>query len=150
MNTIIWILLGAAFVWYWADTTKAREIAIVHGRRACKEMNLQFLDGTVVRYSTRFKRGQNGQVHLARDFNFEFTSNGIQRYPGHIRLLGRYLQVMDLQYTCPEEQQTSNLIMFAEYSEDTLPGDNNPSNTVDLTNCRGSIDTPTFRSREND
>ncbi|WP_422132853.1 DUF3301 domain-containing protein [Endozoicomonas sp. ALD040] len=134
MNIIIWMLLGAAFAWYWADTTKAREIAIMHGRRACKEMNLQLLDGTVVRYSTRFKRSPDGQMRLARDFSFEFTPDGIQRYPGHIRLLGQYLQVVNLQYTNPEEQQTSNLIMSTEYSEDTQPKNNNPSDAVDLTN----------------
>ncbi len=132
------MLLGAAFAWYWADTTKAREVAILHGRRACKEMNLQFLDGTVVRYSTRFKRGPGGQMYLARDFSFEFTPNGVQRYPGHIRLLGKYLQVMDLQYTRPEEQQTSNLIMSTEYSEESQPKNNNPSNVVDLANYRGT------------
>ncbi|WP_051785876.1 DUF3301 domain-containing protein [Endozoicomonas numazuensis] len=138
MDIIIWMLLGAAVAWYWADTTKAREVAIMHGRRACKDMNLQLLDGTVVRYSTRFKRGPGGQMCLARDFSFEFTPNGIQRYPGHIRLLGKYLQVMDLQYTGPEEQQTSNLIMSTEYSEDTQPKNNNPSNVVDLANYRGT------------
>ncbi len=108
----------------------------MHGRRACKEMNLQFLDGTVVRYSTRFKRGPDGQMHLARDFSFEFTTNGNQRYPGHIGLIGKYLQIMDLQYTGSEEQQTSNLILSAEYSEDTQPKSSTPPKVVDLQSYR--------------
>ncbi|WP_062261879.1 DUF3301 domain-containing protein [Endozoicomonas arenosclerae] len=138
MDIIIWMLIGAAFAWYWADTTKAREIAIRHGKRACKDMNLQFLDGTVVRYSSRPRRGPDGQIHLARDFSFEFTPDGIRRYPGHIRLLGKYLQIMDLQYTRPEEEQSSNLILSTEYSEDPKPQSTHSSNVVDLSRYRGT------------
>ncbi|MRI34074.1 DUF3301 domain-containing protein [Endozoicomonas sp. OPT23] len=118
MDVLLWILLGAAVIWYWSDTSKAREVAIQHGRRACKDMNLQFLDGTVIRYSTRPKRGPNGQMCLCRDFGFEFTDDGIRRYTGHIQLLGQRLKKMNLDYHREgEEEASSNLIMDAEYSK---------------------------------
>ena len=122
MDVLLWILLGAAVMWYWSDTSKAREIAIQHGRRACKEMNLQFLDGTVVRYSTRPKRAPGGQMTLCRDFSFEFTDDGIRRHPGHIQLLGRRLKMLDLDYHRDDQDTpSSNLIMEAEYSEEHQP-----------------------------
>ncbi len=116
MDVLIWILLGAVVIWYWSDTSKAREMAIQHGRRACKDMNLQFLDGTVVRYSTRPKRAPGGQMVLCRDFSFEFTNDGIRRYPGHIQLLGGRLKMMDLDYAAKEQDSpSSNLILETEY-----------------------------------
>lgn len=109
----------ALAAWYWSDTSKAREMAITHGKRACRDMNLQFLDGTVVRYKTRPRRGPDGQMCLARDFSFEFTPDGIRRYPGHIRLLGRRLQMLDVQYTGDGDNSEANVILSASYERET-------------------------------
>ncbi|WP_236632010.1 DUF3301 domain-containing protein [Endozoicomonas montiporae] len=118
MDTILWIFPALLALWYWSDTSKAREIAITHGKRACKDMNLQFLDGTVVRYKTRPKRGPDGQMCLSRDFSFEFTPDGIRRYPGHIRLLGVRLQMMDIQYPDEAGAQDNNVILSASYKKE--------------------------------
>lgn len=137
MDVLLWILLGAAVVWYWSDTSKAREIAIQHGRRACKEMNLQFLDGTVVRYSTRPKRGPTGEMCFCRDFSFEFTDDGVRRYPGHIQLLGQRLKMMNLDYHQEDsETQSSSLIMDTEYSEEKTKETTSP--IVSLSDYRSS------------
>lgn len=136
MDVILWIALGAIIAWYWADTSKARELAIAHGRRACKDMTLQFLDGTVVRYRTRPQRGANGQICLARDFSFEFTTDGIRRYPGHIRLVGQYLQIMDLQYSDETEDTDSNLILDTPFTREKEPAPDTPESVVNLADYR--------------
>ncbi|MET4693409.1 hypothetical protein V5J35_003493 [Endozoicomonas sp. NE40] len=118
MDTVIWIIPAALAFWYWSDTSKAREVAITHGKRACRDMNLQFLDGTVVRYKTRPRRGPDGQMCLARDFSFEFTPDGIRRYPGHIRLLGSRLQMMDIQSPDQSTEHDTNVILSASYRKE--------------------------------
>ena len=135
MEVLIWLSLGGIIAWYWASTTKAREIAIAHGRRACKEMNVQFLDGTVVRYSSKPKRGPSGQMCLCRDFSFEFTTDGANRYPGHIRLLGTHLQIMDLDYAKPDEAESNHLILNTEYRREDPP-EKTSSNVIELSQFR--------------
>ncbi|MGI9274788.1 MAG: DUF3301 domain-containing protein [Endozoicomonas sp.] len=122
MDVIFWMAAAAIVLWYWADTTKARELAIAHGRRACRDLQHQFLDGTVVRYRTRTARSSSGQVCLARDFSFEFTTDGINRYPGHIRMLGQRLQMLDLQYQDPDHDSTSNLILSTTSRDEECNG----------------------------
>lgn len=128
LNVFFWIFLFVLAGWYWSDTSKAREMAIAHGKRACKDMNLQFLDETVVRFRTTAKRGPEGQMRLARDFSFEFTPDGIRRYPGHVRLLGNRLQMLDIQYEGTDPNKESNLILSASYSKET----DQPQNVVRL------------------
>ena len=128
LNILFWIFVLALAGWYWSDTSKAREKAIAHGKRACKDMNLQFLDGTVVRFRTTARRGSDGQVRLARDFSFEFTPDGIRRHPGHVRLLGNRLQMLDIQYEGSDTEKESNLILSASYTRET----DQPSNVVRL------------------
>lgn len=115
MDTILWIIPAALAFWYWSDTSKAREIAIAHGKRACRDMNLQLLDGTVVRYKTRLRRSSGGQMCLVRDFSFEFTPDGIRRYPGHIRLLGSRLQMLDIQSPDLSGEHDTSVILSASY-----------------------------------
>lgn len=118
MNAVLWLSFFTLAFWYWSDTSKAREIAIRHGKKACDDMNLQFLDGTAVRFRTVPKRGPDGHMCWARDFSFEFTTDGIRRYPGHVRLLGSRLQMLDIHYSDSEEKPDSNLIMTASYASE--------------------------------
>ena len=118
MDTVLWIIPAALAFWYWSDTSKAREIAIAHGKRACRDMNLQLLDGTVVRYKTRLRRSPGGQMCLARDFSFEFTPDGIRRYPGHIRLLGSRLQMLDIQSPDLSGEHDTSVILSASYRKE--------------------------------
>lgn len=55
---------------------------------------------------------------LARDFSFEFTPDGIRRYPGHIRLLGSRLQMMDIQSPDQSTEHDTNVILSASYRKE--------------------------------
>ena len=83
------VLLGfAALVWFWFDSLKAREHALVAGPRACKRSGLQFLDQTVECVSLRIARNDDGRVVLRRVYRFEFTDNGVSRRIGTIVMMG--------------------------------------------------------------
>ena len=94
----------------------------MHGKRACRDLNVQFLDETVVRFKTRARRAADGQMRLARDFSFEFTPDGLQRFAGHVRLLGSRLQMLDLQYEGGNTDNNKNLILSASYVRENNTG----------------------------
>ena len=91
---LILIAAIAAFVWYWVDSLRASEIATRAARRACEQDDVQFLDDTVVCVRTRPARDDNGQMCLARRYQFEFSDTGNDRRTGAIRMLGQRVDMV--------------------------------------------------------
>ena len=85
---IIFIVVGA-LVWFWFDSIGAKEKARVTGRDYCSKGNVQFLDDTVALSKLRLKRNSLGRLNFYREFKFEFSSSGDDRYIGVISLLGQ-------------------------------------------------------------
>lgn len=119
MNALLWLTPVILFFFYWFDTAAAKELAVRHGHKACKDINVQFLDESVVRYRTRVQRGYSGNLCFARDFRFEFTADGRVRYQGFIRLLGKRLQTLDMDLPDNDQSDAHHLILNASYSRDT-------------------------------
>jgi len=104
-EVLIWILLVAALVWYWLDSMRSNEIARGLGRNACNRANVLFLDDSVALSRIRLQRNTAGRLGLYREYRFEFTSDGSQRYKGRLALLGRQLKLLQLDpYRVPPEQ----------------------------------------------
>lgn len=82
------LLIILPLSWLWWEGLGAKEIARAHGKRICREHNVLFLDDTVALTMLRIRRDASGQVRIFRRFGFEFTSDGDQRYQGHIDMLG--------------------------------------------------------------
>jgi hypothetical protein len=82
------LLLLAALVWLWFDSMRARERALVLGKRACERDGLLFLDETVECVSLGFARDANGRMALRRTYNFEFSDTGNNRRSGSVVMLG--------------------------------------------------------------
>ena len=91
---ILLILLAAFF---WIDSLRARERAVVAGRAACERYTVQFLDDTVAFERLRLRRDEEGRVKLARTYTFEFSDTGNNRRQGAIVLLGARLQEVQLE-----------------------------------------------------
>ena len=121
MNALLWLVPVFLAFFYWFDTAEAKEAAVVHGRKACKDINVQFLDESVVRFDSKVQRGYSGSLCFSRHFRFEFTIDGQSRHNGYITLLGKRLQLLELDLPDPEHQSNANhLIMTASYrSEDS-------------------------------
>ena len=116
MDVLFWLFPVLTACLYWYDTAAAKELAVIHSRKACKAVNVQFLDESVVRYRSALRRGYSGSLCLARYFRFEFTIDGQSRHSGYTVLLGKRLQMIDLDLPDPEHQSnTHHLFMTASY-----------------------------------
>ncbi len=123
MDALLWLTPAVALFLYWFDTAAAKELATAHGKRACKDIGVQFLDDSVIRHKTRIQRNHTGSLCFTRDFRFEFTLDGRSRHTGYIRLLGKHLQMLDLDLPASEDQgHDRHLILTSSYSKDS---DNN-------------------------
>lgn len=66
-------------------------------KKHCDEMDVQLLDEGIVLRGFWLKRDARGNVRIWRSYQFEFSSTGDERYQGSIILLGRQIQVIQLQ-----------------------------------------------------
>ena len=90
------LVMVALFV-YWFDSIRAKEIATGQARRACKKVELEFLDETVVIKKLRLRRNTQGRLGFYRLYQFEFTSTGEHRYKGSVSLLGKQLLAIEME-----------------------------------------------------
>jgi hypothetical protein len=86
------IILMLLIAWFWFDSITGRERAIRAGRELAERWNLQLLDETVACSKIRLGRDSSGQIRLLRTYEFEVSSNGADRLPCHLVLLGKQLQ----------------------------------------------------------
>jgi hypothetical protein len=91
------ILLIVMGIFLWLDSLRARERALQAGRAACRRYDLQFLDDTVSFARLRLRRGEDGQLRLARTYTFEFSDTGNNRRQGAIVMLGSDLLDLHLE-----------------------------------------------------
>ncbi|MBT3811621.1 MAG: DUF3301 domain-containing protein [Gammaproteobacteria bacterium] len=94
---ILMILLFTAGFLYWQSTQKIKEIALAATIRHCQKMELQMLDGYIAFNKLSLKRDSRGKIHIARGYQFEFSSTGAERYNGQIQMLGRRVEFIRLE-----------------------------------------------------
>lgn len=109
MATLITTVLILLILFLWLDGARAREIAIAIGTEICKHRDYQFLDGSVVR-SRMGLRWTNSGIRIRRMFSFDYSTDGANRLPGYILLLGTQLETYQL--TDEEDGDTSKVIPF--------------------------------------
>ena len=80
--------------WFWKDSMSTREIALVVAKRACTDIDVQFLDDTVSVAKLKLCRNQRGTMSLCRLYTFEFSQSGEVRYLGRIYM--NSLNIMDV------------------------------------------------------
>lgn len=85
-----WLLLPLIVgIWFWWDTSAAKEQARIYAKQQCQQQDVQLLDDTVALQKTRFRRHRKGHLAIQRHFSFEFSGDGEQRVQGYVVLLGR-------------------------------------------------------------
>ncbi|WP_066017062.1 DUF3301 domain-containing protein [Endozoicomonas atrinae] len=124
MDALLWLTLLFILLYYWFDTAKAKETAVAFSKKACRDMNVQFLDDSVIRYRSRLARGFSGQIVIKRSFRFEFTLDGTTRETGFICLSGQRLLTLELDYpdqsgTDQSNHHSNRLYMHTSYSEES-------------------------------
>jgi hypothetical protein len=97
MFEVVLLLLIGAIAWFGFDTLRARESALRAGARACAELNVQFLDQSVALARVRVGRNAQGHACFRREYRFEFSTDGADRRPGSVALLGAVVEMTRLE-----------------------------------------------------
>jgi hypothetical protein len=82
--------------WFWLDSLRARDAAVLAVRRACEGEGLQLLDATVAFGGLKLSRNDEGRLRLARTYRFEYSDTGDNRRPGSVVLLGQRVTVINI------------------------------------------------------
>lgn len=94
-NLFVMLLLGAAAAWWWR-AHGVRERALLLAKQHCANQGVELLDENVARRRLRLARDHRGQWRLSREFGFEFTVSGEERYAGRIVMYGYHLGAIEL------------------------------------------------------
>ena len=98
VSTLIALAAIGVAMWYWSNSLRTREQALRICADACRQMNVQLLDQTVAVRRLGIGRDGGGRIRLRRDYGFEFSIDGVERYRGHVVLLGRFLEYLQMQH----------------------------------------------------
>ncbi len=90
LTALFMVLLAG---WLWLTTLRARELALVHARRACERAGVQFLDQAVALRGLALRWTRQGLL-LRRRYRFEFSTDGVARRNGQVVLLGLRLETL--------------------------------------------------------
>jgi len=96
---LLFLLAFGLILWLWRDNLAARELAIESVKRTCKQLGVQMLDQTVAIQRVRPHLSSRG-LRLRRRYQFEFSIDGGERFPGRAELLGH--RVVSIQLDGPE------------------------------------------------
>lgn len=89
MASILIIFFLALLAWFWMDSVRAKEKAMIASAQACQEIQAQFLDQTASLKSLRITRNQGGRMMFQRIYNFDFSRDRETRMKGQVTINGR-------------------------------------------------------------
>jgi hypothetical protein len=84
-------------LWFWVDSLRARERALLACARACRQVNAQLLDSTVALHRIWPVRAPDGGLTWQRSYRFEYSFDGANRLHGSVVLRGRVLEGVAIQ-----------------------------------------------------
>ncbi len=90
-DVILLLLVLVLGTYYW-QAQGVREIALRATRLYCQRERLQLLDDSIALRALWLKHGRDGQLHIWRGYQFEFTVTGGERYLGKTVTLGRLVE----------------------------------------------------------
>jgi len=91
MSEILLLIFIGFIIWLWRDSTQTKELAVSASSKACKQINAQFLDQTVVLSRLRLCRTMSGTMALCRVHVFDLTLDREVRREGVISMKGQVI-----------------------------------------------------------
>jgi hypothetical protein len=88
VETIILMALGSAAVLYWWASLQCKTYAVTFARRECDKQGVQLLDQTVQQIKLSMSRDRNDRWRIWREYRFEYSLDGVNRYEGRLIMLG--------------------------------------------------------------
>ncbi len=101
MESLFFLLCIVAGVYLWYDFNQARALALFFARRECQKEGVQLLDQTVQRIRLSASRDHDDQWKLWREYRFEYSIDGVNRFEGRLVLLGQRLMRSVLETSKP-------------------------------------------------
>lgn len=89
MASILIIFFLALLAWFWIDSVRAKETAMIASAKACHEIQAQFLDQTASLKSLRMTRNKGGRMIFQRIYNFDFSRDRQTRLKGQVTIHGQ-------------------------------------------------------------
>lgn len=108
MNSLLLLFALGLAVWFWQDSLRAREQAVAKSRQYCNNYNYQFLDESVALCSLRPGRDARGSITWYRQYQFEFSLDGYNRYNGTANLIGHHIHSIHLDHPQGQIIETRN------------------------------------------
>lgn len=100
MGSLLILFILSFLAWFWFDSVRAKEKAMLASAAACQEIQAQFLDQTASLKNLKLSRNRNGRMVFERIYNFDFSLDRQQRYQGRIIMAG--LDVKQIHLDSPE------------------------------------------------
>ena len=89
MTELLLILAIGVVLLYWQAGVRCKELATIAARRECGLCNVQLLDQTVEQVRLSMSRDTSGQWRFWREYRFEYSHDGEDRFEGRLTLLGQ-------------------------------------------------------------
>lgn len=99
MTNLLLILLIALGIGFWIYNSRVSESAFKAAQKACQDASVQNLDGYIALKKLYIDRNPNGKLRLLRRYQFEFATDGAQRYVGHIVMQGKWPVIVEMEST---------------------------------------------------
>lgn len=97
MASLFIILFLAFLAWFWLNSIRVKEIAMLASAQACKQIEAQFLDQTASLDKIRLTRRANGRLAIERTYIFDFSRDRETRQKGHVNLIGQKIMHVSLE-----------------------------------------------------
>jgi hypothetical protein len=85
---LITIFFFILLILYWWRISGQKNHALNKARQHCKNSSLQLLDQTLMFIKHRIETDGRGKKYLCRVYEFDFSTDGEERYKGEIMLAG--------------------------------------------------------------
>ncbi len=97
MNGLLLLLLSGTILGVWYGNTKAKESAISYVTETLQDAGLQLLDGSICLYKVWPTRMASGYIGLLRFYDFEYTTNGVDRHRGIVVMAADNIEYLQYQ-----------------------------------------------------
>lgn len=92
MVSILVLLFLAFITWFWIDSIRAKEKAMIASAHACQQIQAQLLDHTASLKSIKLSRNKQGRMVFERIYNFDFSHDREQRHQGRVIIKGLQIE----------------------------------------------------------
>lgn len=96
LRSLVLTFLVCLCIWYWLKARELKDTALKYAVRHCNELDLSILDQTVALQKLALRRDLSGRLKVYREYSFDFSSTGEDRYKGVVKMMGPRLQSVKL------------------------------------------------------